>query len=87
VAGSESVSLLQVIHIVESIIGRPIVLDRRPGQPGDVLRTGGSDRRAVALLGWSPKIRLHEGLRRQVAWHLERRRRRAPDTPVAMRFP
>jgi len=87
VAGSESSSLLEVIQIVEDLIGRPIVLDRRPGQPGDVQRTGGSDRRAAALLGWSPKIRLVEGLRRQVAWHLARRRTRALDTSVAARFP
>jgi UDP-glucuronate 4-epimerase len=87
VAGSESVSLLEVIHIVEELIGRPIQLDRRPGQPGDVRRTGGSGRRAAALLGWSPKIRLHEGLRRQVDWHLARRRMQALDTWVAARSP
>ena len=86
VAGSESVSLLEVIHIVEDIIGRPIALDRRPGQPGDVQRTGGSDRRAAALLGWSAKIRVQEGLRRQVAWHLARRRMRAIDTAGSVRF-
>ena len=86
VAGSESVSLLEVIHIVEDIMGRPIALDRRPGQPGDVQRTGGSDRRAAALLGWSAKIRVQEGLRRQVAWHLARRRMRAIDTAGSVRF-
>jgi UDP-glucuronate 4-epimerase len=86
VAGGESVSLLEVIYIVEDIIGRPIVLDRRPGQPGDVRRTGGAHRRAAALLGWSPKIRLREGLRRQVAWHRARRRMRTPDTSVAVRL-
>ena len=86
VAGTESVSLLEVIHIVEDIIGRPIALDRRPGQPGDVQRTGGSDRRAAALLGWSAKIRVQEGLRRQVAWHLARRQMRAIDTADAVRF-
>ena len=86
VAGTESVSLLEVIHIVEDIIGRPIALDRRPGQPGDVQRTGGSDRRAAALLGWSAEIRVQEGLRRQVAWHLARRRMRAIDTAGSVRF-
>lgn len=86
VAGTESVSLLEVIHIVEDIIGRPIALDRRPGQPGDVQRTGGSDRRAAALLGWSAKIRVQEGLRRQVAWHRARRQMRAIDTADAVRF-
>jgi UDP-glucuronate 4-epimerase len=86
VAGKESVSLVEVIHIVEDLIGRPIVLDRRPGQPGDVLRTGGSDRRAATMLGWFPRIPVREGLRRQVAWHRARRRMRALDTSVAARF-
>ena len=43
-------------------------LDRRPAQAGDVARTGGSRARAAEPLGWSPSVRLAEGLAEQVRW-------------------
>lgn len=73
VAGGTAASLLDVVEIVEGLTGRPVPLDRRPPERGDVLRTGGSTARADELLGWHPHVPLVEGLSRQVRWHLARR--------------
>jgi nucleoside-diphosphate-sugar epimerase len=72
VAGGEPVRLSSVIDRVGELAGRPVPLDRRDAQPGDVARTGGSIDRAGARLGWKPTVSLDEGLRAQVAWHRER---------------
>jgi nucleoside-diphosphate-sugar epimerase len=73
VSGGGSVSLIEVIGVVGDLVGRDVVLERRPVQPGDVRRTGGANERAHRLLGWAPRVALREGLRRQVDWHRERR--------------
>lgn len=73
IGGGSAVALAHLIELVEGLVGRPVVLDRQPPQPGDVERTGAAVERAEELLGWRPNIPLAEGLRRQVAWHVGRR--------------
>ena len=69
VAGGCSSTLGSVIATVEGLVGRPIALDDRGEQPGDVVRTGGSTDAARRLLGWAPSVGLDDGLARQVDWH------------------
>jgi nucleoside-diphosphate-sugar epimerase len=73
VCGGSATTLLEVTRIVGDVIGREVILDRRPAEPGDVFRTGGSGERAAELLGWHPRLDVAEGLRRQGEWHLARR--------------
>jgi len=73
IAGGGSTTLSDVIKTVERLTDRTIALDRRPVQAGDVHRTGGAIDRARQALGWSPRVTVDEGLKRQVEWH-ERRR-------------
>ena len=68
-AGGGSTELLEVVNLVAELVGKPIELDWRNAQAGDVRRTGGSIERAQALVGWTPKVDLRTGLERQVAWH------------------
>ena len=73
VAGGASCTLGHLVETVGELLGRPVPLDRRPDQPGDVARTGGSIERASQLLGWEPAVDLRTGLARQVEWHEARR--------------
>ena len=73
VAGGTTASLLEVVGIVERLVGRRVALHRRPSAAGDVLRTGGSTERARRLLSWRPQVPLTDGLAAQVAWHALRR--------------
>lgn len=73
VAGGDSVTLAEVIAMVESLTGLPVPLDRRSEQAGDVTRTGGAVDAAAAALRWRPSVGVAEGLARQVEWHRSRR--------------
>lgn len=72
VAGGSTISLWEVIEMVESVTGSQVDLERLPSQPGDVRKTSGATGKADALLGWSPITDLRSGIERQVAWQRER---------------
>jgi nucleoside-diphosphate-sugar epimerase len=74
VAGGASTSVAEVLDLVGRLTGAPVPLDRRPAQPGDVHRTGGSTDRIAAALGWAPTVDLETGVARQIEWHRRRRR-------------
>jgi len=73
VAGGGSIRLADLIALAGDLLGDKIRIDRLPGQPGDVDRTGGSVERAQELLGWTPQTDLRAGLEAQVGWHRQRR--------------
>lgn len=66
VSGGSTVTMADVIAMVEELSGRPVKLDRQGAQPGDVRETGGSSEKARKLLEWIPKVSLLEGLRGQL---------------------
>ena len=70
IAGGGSVTLSEVIEIVQRLTGRPIPIERTHVQKGDVHRTGGSIERAASVLEWEPHVSVEQGLERQVAWHI-----------------
>jgi UDP-glucuronate 4-epimerase len=74
IAGGGECSMLQHIALVEEVSGCPVPIDPRPGESGDVRRTGGSTTAARKLLGWKPEVPLRLGLERQYEWHLARQR-------------
>jgi nucleoside-diphosphate-sugar epimerase len=65
-AGGESSSMRGLIHRVGEIVGRPVPVENRPMQPGDLPRTEADWSAARELLGWSPATSLDAGLRAQV---------------------
>ena len=69
VAGGGEIDMRSLLALAGEVLGRPVAVDHQPPQAGDVERTGGSNDRAAALLGWSPQVPLAEGLARQAAWH------------------
>lgn len=72
-AGGGSTTMARLVDIVAEAIGRPVEIDRREAQPGDVRATGGDIHLAKELLGWTPQVNLEEGVSRQVTWHRARR--------------
>jgi nucleoside-diphosphate-sugar epimerase len=73
IAGGGECSMKQLIELVEEISGRPVSLDRRPSELGDVGRTGAYTDVARTTLGWQPAVSLRDGLAAQHAWHVARR--------------
>ncbi len=66
VAGSESITMIELIELIGELVGSELNIERRPAQVGDVRRTGGCIDRARELLGWEPEVPLRDGLTRQL---------------------
>jgi UDP-glucuronate 4-epimerase len=65
---SRTVSLSELISLLERELGRDAVIDRRPSQPGDVPQTFADITKARRLLGYDPRTPIEEGVRRFVEW-------------------
>ena len=65
---SETTTLKELIQTIESALGTKAQIEQAPDQPGDVPRTFADVSRAHALLGYSPKVTVEEGVKRFVEW-------------------
>ncbi|MEV0469624.1 NAD-dependent epimerase/dehydratase family protein [Streptomyces prunicolor] len=63
VGGGANASLLEVIHIANSLVGRDIEMLQDGPRHGDVLTTRAHPGRAHEVLGWQPQVDLHSGMR------------------------
>lgn len=68
VSGGATCSLAEVIATVEDLTGRPVPIDRRSTEAGDVTRTDGRIDRIGRTLDWAPQTGLRQGLLDQVEW-------------------
>lgn len=68
---SQTISLLQLVQTIEKLLGQKALLEHLPEQPGDVERTFADIRRAEERLGYHPKVKIEEGLKRFVKWYLD----------------
>ena len=66
VCGDETVSLNQAIEILEKYSDRKLNRINASGRTGDQRETSGVNLRAKELLGWSAKVGIEEGLKRQI---------------------
>jgi UDP-glucuronate 4-epimerase len=66
--GDEPVTLTEMVHTIEKVMGKQAKLDRKPVQPGDVPRTMADIGKARELLDYEPKTSFAEGVAKQVEW-------------------
>lgn len=72
--GSDSpFHLIDVVRMVERLLGKTAVLEYKPFHPADVPATWANIERARTELNWSPKVSLEEGVARLVEWYRENR--------------
>ncbi len=71
--GDRPISMNAVITQVESLVGKPALVERLDPAPGDMPSTWANIDKAGRLLGWSPETAFDDGLRASVAWYLEQR--------------
>jgi nucleoside-diphosphate-sugar epimerase len=87
VARGEPVEVRELIAALGEELGVEPRVEHRPARVGDTPRTDGCADAARELLGWAPVTDLRCGLRRQIEWHLRRRRKLAmeavPAAPAA----
>jgi UDP-glucuronate 4-epimerase len=67
--GTSTVSLAELVALIERVVGRPAILERRPMQPGDVPVTYADVARAARDLGYAPATGLEAGVRAFWSWY------------------
>lgn len=66
------VAVSSFIKLLEKTLGKKAVMGKRiPQPPSDMDVTNASTERARKVLGWKPKVRLEEGVKKFVAWYLQ----------------
>lgn len=73
---SQTLSLLDLIGLLENALGRKAALRFLPDQPGDMAVTYADIRRAKEALGYDPATPIREGIRKFADWFLEGKSRR-----------
>ncbi|MDB5243354.1 MAG: epimerase, partial [Spirosoma sp.] len=67
--GGTSISLVELVGLLEQAVGRKAIIDWQPDQPGDVLLTSADLCRAADRIGYRPTISMSEGIHRYIRWY------------------
>ena len=65
------VTINRVIGMIEEMVEKKAIIDRRPFHPADVKATWADISKARSLLGWEPRQSLEAGLQAAVDWYRE----------------
>ena len=65
---SHTTSVVDLIKLIESATGKKAVIDWQEAQPGDVPLTYADVSKAEKLLGYKPKTKPQEGIKKFVEW-------------------
>lgn len=72
IGSGREISIGDLVSLIRTIVGRPVTIEVGPERvrsaTSEVERLLADNRKARALLGWSPQISLEEGLRRTIDW-------------------
>jgi UDP-glucuronate 4-epimerase len=66
--GSETVTLARLIELLEKSLGQKAAIERLPDQPGDVPLTYADITKSRKFLGYSPKVKIEQGIPLFVEW-------------------
>lgn len=69
---SKTISLRELVALIEGALGKKAVIEELPEQPGDVPITYADITKARSLIGYDPKVGVEEGVERFVRWFQER---------------
>lgn len=69
IGNSDPVPLMEFIATIEQALGKKAMMEMKPRQPGDVLRTAADVSALEAAVGFRPHTPLAEGIGRMVRWY------------------
>jgi len=67
--GSQVITINQLIHTLEKLIGRTAQVSHLPRHPADMTTNQAEVEKAGKMLGWEPAVSLEEGIARLVDWY------------------
>ena len=69
-SGQRSTSVIDVIHLLEKILGKQANIRFFPPRPGDPMELYADSSKAGKVLGWQAEVGIEEGLRKTVDWFM-----------------
>jgi UDP-glucuronate 4-epimerase len=66
---SQTVSLNEALNTVAEVVGRELVIEKHPPQPGDVDLTNADISKAQQMLGYNPTTSFRQGMERFYEWY------------------
>jgi len=70
IGAEEQVELLRYIEVLEECLGRKAIMEMLPLQPGDVPDTVADVTELSSVVGYKPRVKVEDGVRRFVDWYL-----------------
>lgn len=67
--GHETISINQLITMMEEAVGKKATIEHGPFDKADMMANWADVSKAGQLLGWEPAVGLQEGIGRMVAWY------------------
>jgi UDP-glucuronate 4-epimerase len=67
--GHETITMNDLIRMLEELIGKKAQIQLLPANPADMLASWASVEKAKKLLGWEPRVPLLQGVARLVEWY------------------
>ncbi len=67
---SHTTSVVDLVKLIENALGKKAVIDWQPAQAGDVPLTYADVSKAEKLLGYKPKTKPEEGIKKFVEWYI-----------------
>ena len=67
--GNQVITINQLIHQLENLIGRPAQVTHLPRHPADMSTNFANVEKARHILGWEPEVSLEVGITRLVRWY------------------
>lgn len=71
--GHEVITVINLIHLMEDIIGKKADIRYGPANPADMLTNQADVAKAGKLLGWEPQVDMRAGVTKLVEWYNENR--------------
>ena len=68
-ATSQTVTLADLISLIERSLDMNAIIDRQPMQPGDVPATYADITKSRELLGYDPATKIQDGIPKFVKWY------------------
>ncbi len=68
---SQTTSLIELVKLIEEAFGKKAHIEMLESQPGDVSVTYADIRKARRMLGYQPRVKIEEGIKRFVEWYKE----------------
>jgi UDP-glucuronate 4-epimerase len=68
--GHESISINELIAMMEKSIGRKAIVEQFPAEKADMSASWADVSKAGKLLGWEPQVGLKDGIAKMVAWYM-----------------